>query len=83
MGTVWTPICLLLFRYYNIYCYQHNSVMVNFFVFQGQFEEGIWLTQVLREQIELLEIILLYYKDFDFLAPDLCQAAKRFQVYYI
>ena len=41
------------------------------------------MTQVLREQIELLEIILLYYKDFNFLTPDLCQAAKRFQVYNI
>ena len=47
---------------------------------QGQSEEGVWLIQVLREQTELLEIILLYYKDYDFLTPDLCEAAKRFQV---
>lgn len=43
-------------------------------------EEGVWLVQLLREQCELLEIVLLYYKDYDHLTSDLCEAAKRFQV---
>ena len=36
--------------------------------------------QLLREQCELLELVLLYYKDYDHLTPDLCETAKRFQV---
>ena len=68
------PTCLLI----PVTCVHTLLFFLPFF--QGQSEEGVWLIQVLREQIELLEIILLYYKDFDFLAPDLCQAAKRFQV---
>ena len=47
---------------------------------QGQSEEGAWLIQLLREQCELLEIILLYYKDYDHVTSDLFVTAKRFQV---
>lgn len=40
----------------------------------------MWLVQTLREQSELLELVLLYYKDYDHLTPDLTKTAKLFQV---
>ena len=46
---------------------------------QGQQEEAAWLIQMLREQIELLEIVLLYYKDYKHVAPELLKTASLFQ----
>lgn len=46
---------------------------------QGQQEEASWLIHVLKEQCELLEIVLLYFKDYTHTAPDLLATATRFQ----
>ncbi len=42
--------------------------------------EGVWMVQNLREQTLLLEIVLLYHKDYKHSPLDLLQTIKTLQV---
>ena len=42
--------------------------------------EGVWMTHNLREQSLLLEIVLLYYKDYKHTPTMLLQTIKTLQV---
>ena len=47
---------------------------------QSEEEHDSWLLANLHEQCELLEIVLVYHKDYYHYLPALLQTAKTFQV---